>query len=88
MQAPRCGCACRFTRLINAFARKVENYASAVALHMMYYNVVRIHWTLKLTPAMAAGFGWIRHIVALVDAAEIKSVSAGHAGKRRLDWLY
>lgn len=45
----------RFTRLTNAFSKKVENHAHAVALHFMYYNFARIHKTLKVTPAMAAG---------------------------------
>ena len=45
----------RFTRLTNASSKKVENHAHAVALHMIYYNFVRIHQTTKLTPAMAAG---------------------------------
>jgi IS1 family transposase len=44
----------RFTRLTNAFSKKVENHAHAVALHMMYYNFVRVHQTLRMTPAMAA----------------------------------
>ncbi len=45
----------RFTRLTNAFSKKAENHAHMVALHMMYYNFVRIHATLRCTPAMAAG---------------------------------
>ena len=45
----------RFTRLTNAFSKKVENHAYAVALHMMYYNFVRLHSKLRSTPAMAAG---------------------------------
>ena len=45
----------RFTRLTNAFSKKVENHAHAVALHFMYYNFVRIHGSLRVTPAMAAG---------------------------------
>lgn len=45
----------RFTRLTNAFSKKVENHAHMVSLHMMYYNFVRIHQTLRCTPAMAAG---------------------------------
>jgi len=64
----------RFTRLTNACSKKVENHAYAVALHMMYYNFVRIHKTLRMTPAMAAGVSerlWeIGDIVALVEAAE------------------
>jgi IS1 family transposase len=45
----------RFTWLTNAFSKKVENHAAAIALHTLYYNFVRIHQTLKVTPAMAAG---------------------------------
>jgi IS1 family transposase len=64
----------RFTRLTNAFSKKIENHAHAVALHMMYYNFVRIHKTLRVTPAMAAGVAdrlWeIGDIVALIEADE------------------
>jgi len=45
----------RFTRLTNAFSKKVENHAHSVAVHTIYYNFVRIHQTLRCTPAMAAG---------------------------------
>jgi hypothetical protein len=45
----------RLTRLTNAFSKKMENHAHAMALHFLYYNFVRIHKTLKVTPAMAAG---------------------------------
>ena len=45
----------RFTRLTNAFSKKVENLKHSVALHYMYYNFVRIHSSLRVTPAMAAG---------------------------------
>jgi hypothetical protein len=45
----------RFTRLTNAFSKKIENHALSVALHYMNYNFCRIHKTLCVTPAMAAG---------------------------------
>jgi hypothetical protein len=43
------------TRLTNAFSKKVENHAHAMALHFLYYNFVRVHKTLHTAPAMAAG---------------------------------
>src|SRR5260370_35301436 len=46
----------RLTRLTNAFSKKIENHMASVALHCMYSNFVRIHQTLRATPAMAAGF--------------------------------
>lgn len=45
----------RFTRLTNAFSKKLENHEAAIALHFMYYNFCRVHQTLKTTPAVAAG---------------------------------
>lgn len=45
----------RFTRLTNAFSKKLENLVHSVALHFMHYNFCRVHGTLKATPAMAAG---------------------------------
>lgn len=45
----------RFTRLTNAFSKKVENHAAAVAMWFMYYNFCRVHQTLRVTPAMEAG---------------------------------
>jgi IS1 family transposase len=45
----------RFTRLTNGFSKKTENHAHSVAIHFMHYNFVRIHQSLRITPAMAAG---------------------------------
>lgn len=45
----------RFTRLTNAFSKKIENLNAAVSLHFAHYNFVRVHKTLRVTPAMAAG---------------------------------
>lgn len=45
----------RFTRLTNAFSKKIENLRAAVALHFAHYNFVRVHKILRVTPAMAAG---------------------------------
>jgi IS1 family transposase len=62
----------RYTRLTNAFTRKVENHAAMVSLFFMYYNFARVHQTLRVTPAMAAGVTdhvWeIEQIVALLPA--------------------
>ena len=61
----------RFTRLTNAFSKKVENLQHAVALHYMHYNFARVHQTLRITPAMEAGIAdhvWeLEEIVALLD---------------------
>ena len=64
----------RFTRLTNAFSKKIENHAFAVALHMTFYNFARIHKTLRVTPAMEAGLSdhvWeIEDIVGLIERRE------------------
>ncbi|MGD0073153.1 MAG: IS1 family transposase [Candidatus Binataceae bacterium] len=64
----------RFTRLTNGFSKKLENLKAAVALHFAHYNLVRIHGTLRVTPAMAAGVSerlW--SMVDLVQAALAES---------------
>jgi IS1 family transposase len=62
----------RLTRLTNAFSKKLENHCAAIALYFMHYNFARVHQTLRVTPAMAAGVSdhvWeIGEIVALLDA--------------------
>lgn len=57
----------RFTRLTNAFSKKVENHKAAVALHFMWYNFGRIHKTLRVTPAMEAGVS--DHVWSLAEVA-------------------
>ena len=71
----------RFTRLTNAFSKKVENLAHAVSLHFMYYNFARIHRSLRVTPAMEAGVSehvWsVEEISALLDKKEQEAIEAG-----------
>ena len=61
----------RYTRLTNAFSRKVENHAAMVALFFMFYNFCRVHQTLRVTPAMQAGISdhvWgVEEIIALLN---------------------
>jgi IS1 family transposase len=61
----------RFTRLTNGFSKKVENHAHAIALHFMYYNFVRIHKTLRVTPAMQAGL--TKRLWSIEDLARLLS---------------
>lgn len=76
----------RFTRLTNAFSKKIENHAHSVALHFMHYNFCRIHMTLETTPAVAAGVTDRIHtlddIVRLVDEAAPKPGPRGPYRKR------
>ncbi len=64
----------RFTRLTNAFSKKIENHCYAIALHFVYYNFVKQHKTLRIMPAMAAGitkrFMAIEDIARMVDAKQ------------------
>jgi hypothetical protein len=72
----------RYTRWSNGFSRKLENHIAAVAPQYFVYNFVRIHRSLRVTPAMAAGVTerlWdVSDIVALLAEAESK--------KRRSNW--
>lgn len=76
----------RFTRLTNAFSKKFENHCHALALYFVHYNFVRIHKTLRVTPAMAAGISdrlWaMEDMVALMDAAAPKAGKRGSYKKR------
>ena len=78
----------RFTRLTNAFSKKVENHAHSVALHFMHYNFCRIHQTLGVTPAMEAGVTerlWeVSDIVKLVEDAQPKPKKRGPYKKREI----
>jgi len=65
----------RFTRLTNAFSKKVDNHRHAVALHFMYYNFCRVHQTLRVTPAMEVGLTdhvWtLEDLINLLRATEL-----------------
>jgi IS1 family transposase len=69
----------RYTRLSNGFSRKLENHTAAVALNYFVYNFIRIHRTLRTSPAMAAGVTsklWeVSDIVALLEALESKKAA-------------
>jgi IS1 family transposase len=77
----------RYTRLTNAFSKKVENLAAAVSLHFMHYNFCRVHQTLGTTPAVAAGITdhvWTVHeIIDLLEAAEATPIRRGRYAKTR-----
>ncbi len=64
----------RFTRLTNAFSRKIENHECAVALHFMHYNFARIHKSLRVTPAMEAGI--TNHVWTLEEIANLAPIEA------------
>jgi len=78
----------RFTRLTNAFSKKVENLAAAVSLHFAYYKYCRVHASLSgQTPAMAAGIEdhvWkVDELIDLLEAAEATPIRRGTYAKTR-----
>lgn len=69
----------RFTRLTNAFSKKYENHCHALALYFVWYNWIRTHKTLRMTPAMAAGLtgsliDWT-DVVQMIDARELRALN-------------
>jgi len=82
----------RFTRLTNAFSKKIENHEVAVAPYFIWYNFGRVHQTLRVTPAMEAGVAdnvWtVAEIVALLDwPPTATSVQRSRLGWAR-GWVY
>ena len=59
----------RFTRLTNAFSKKVDNHKAAIALHFMHYNFAQVHKMLRVTPAMEAGVS--DHVWSLEEIARL-----------------
>jgi IS1 family transposase len=74
----------RFTRLSNGFSKKAENHAHSIAIHFMHYNFVRIHQSLRVTPAMAAGVTtklWsITDMVRVIELREDRRTGAALVG--------
>ncbi len=77
----------RFTRLTNAFSKKLENLAAAVSLHFFHYNFCRVHKTLGTTPAVAAGVAdhvWtLEEMIGLLEEAERTPIRRGSYAKTR-----
>ena len=76
----------RFTRLTNGFSKKIKNHEYALAIYFMHYNFVRIHTSLRVSPAMAAGVSdklWsLEDVVALIEARESAPKKRGPYKKR------
>ena len=76
----------RFTRLTNAFSKKLENHCAMIALYTLWYNFIRQHKTLRVSPAMAAGIAdrlWsFEDLVELIDARAPKPGPRGPYKKR------
>ena len=75
----------RFTRRTNAFSKKWENHVHMVALYTVFYNFVRIHKTLRTSPAMAAGVAdrlWsMEDVAALVENGEVQKLATRRAAR-------
>ncbi len=73
----------RFTRLTNAFSKKLANHVHALSIYFMHYNFVRIHQTLRVTPAMEAGVTdrlWsLEDVVEIVDEWEAAQTEKSNA---------
>ena len=71
----------RFTRLTNAFSKKFDNHVHALALYFIFYNFVRVHKTLRMSPAMAAGVSqtlWtMEDIASRIEARQAKPIKRG-----------
>jgi len=74
----------RFTRLTNAFSKKIENHAAAVTLWFTYYNFCRVHQTLRVTPAMEAGIA--NHVWSIEELRALLSATA--SATKRIDRAY
>jgi hypothetical protein len=61
----------RFTRLTNAFSKKIENHVAMIALFHLHYNFARIHQTLRVTPAMEAGIS--QHVWSIQDIIQLST---------------
>jgi len=74
----------RFTRLTNAFSKRIENHKFAIALHYVHYNFMRKHMTLKTTPAIAAGI--TDRVWTMVDFVRLMELEEASKGGRITDY--
>jgi hypothetical protein len=70
----------RFTRLTNAYSKKVENHVHALSLYFVHYHFLRVHKTLRMSPAMAAGIS--KTLLDMTDIVNMMDAAEGPAKKR------
>jgi hypothetical protein len=70
----------RFTRLTNGFSKKIDNHVHALSVYFVWYNFCRIHKTLRVSPAMAAGI--TDTLMSMEDVAALVEAAAPKPGKR------